>query len=112
MKPTPMSERIAGKLYSTMTARLLAAGPRIDGPQEQFGNTFLFRIPDGEYFATHETFFNSRRDRIEPLTRDRAITLWARLPKKLAAFGAAFPDPRAEGGADGNKIPEMLRMAA
>lgn len=94
MKPAQMSERIAGKLYNTETAKLLAAGPRIDGPEEQFGNTFLFRGPDGDYFATHEGFLDNRRDKLEPLTRDRAITLWARLPKKLAAFGAAFPDPR------------------
>jgi hypothetical protein len=104
MKLVQMSERIVGKLYDTATARLLAAGPRIDGPREEFGNTFLFCTPDGDYFATHETFFNSRRDRIEPLTRDRAIILWARLPKKLAVFGAAFPDSR--------ESSEMLRKAA
>ncbi|MGH7601105.1 MAG: hypothetical protein ACREOI_32515 [bacterium] len=104
MKPTQMSERIGGNFHSTITARLLAAGPRIDLGEEQFGSTFLFRSPDGEYFATHETFFDSRRDRLEPLTRDRAITLWARLPKKLAGFDVAFPDPR--------KSLEMLKMAA
>jgi hypothetical protein len=58
--------------------------------QEQFGNTFLFRSPDDEYFALHQGFLDSRRDKLEPLTRDRAIELWAKLPQKLIKFDRAF----------------------
>jgi hypothetical protein len=45
---------------------------------------------DGEFFATHQTFFDSRRDKLEPLTQDRAIALWAKLPQKLVRFDRAF----------------------
>jgi hypothetical protein len=85
-----MSTVIAGKLYSTMKAKVLAVGPRVNSPREQFGNTFLFRSPEGEYFATHQGFLDNRRDKLEPLTRDRAIDLWANLPQKLVKFDRAF----------------------
>ena len=94
MKVTQMSETIGGKFYSTLGARILAAGPRIDSPQEQFGNSFLFRSADGEYFAAHQGFLDCRRDKIEPLTRDRAIVLWAQLSQKLTSFDSAFLDSR------------------
>lgn len=94
MKPTPMSETIGGKIYDTSTAKILAAGPCIDWPKEQFGNSFLFRSPEGEYFVVHQGFLDNRRDKLESLTRDRAIELWAKLPQKLASFDAAFSNSR------------------
>lgn len=91
--PENMSAVINRKRYSTETATLLAGDDYWDGHNyERRGrNTFLYRAPKGAYFAVYRTCWQGEFDRIDPLTREEAITLFEELREKRVEFNEAFP---------------------
>ena len=95
MKPSENMEQIIGKVrYRVSDATLLAHDCYCDGRNmESDGlNTFLYKTPQGRYFAVHMTLWQGERDYIEPLTEEDAYELYERLPEKEIAVEKAFPD--------------------
>ncbi len=78
MKPRSMSQVIDRKRYNTDTATLLSGDDYWDGHNwERSGrNTFLFRTPNGAYFAQHLTCWQGEADTLEPLTEGEAVALY------------------------------------
>ncbi len=94
MKPTAMIQVIGGKRYNTETATLIASDAYWDGHNfERSGrNTFLFRTAKGNYFIQVRTCWQGERDRLEPVSRNDAISLWENeLPEHEVGFEEAFP---------------------
>ena len=89
-----MSWVVAGKRYCTDTATLIAHDEYWNGHTwEQDGrNTFLFRTPEGNFFAQHQTLLPGETDKIVPLEISEAISLYQSLHKKEVPFGVAFPN--------------------
>ena len=98
MQPENMNWVVAGKRYRTDRATLLAHDAYWNGYScEQGGrNTFLFRTPNGNFFAQHQTLLPSEINRIVPLETNEAISLYQSLRKKEVPFRVAFPDIRAQ----------------
>lgn len=98
MQVQEMTEVIGGKRYSTKTATLIASDAYWDGHNyERKGrNTFLFRTPNGRYFAQHRTQWQSELDRLEPLEQDEAIRLYETLQEKEIPFEEAFSGVKIE----------------
>jgi hypothetical protein len=64
---------------------------------EQGGrNTFLFRTPKGEFFAQHQTLLPGEINKIVPLERNEAISLYQSLRVKEVPFKVVFPDVKLE----------------
>ena len=97
MRPMPMTAWISGKRYSTQASTLVAHDNYWDGETwERDGrNTFLFRGPDGRFFAQHRVrsfdCTDGLHDTLEPLEEVTAIPLFWELPVKEHEFPAAFP---------------------
>ena len=93
MKPTTLTAIIDRKRYSTTTATLLSGDDHWDGNnfERQGRNTFLYRTPNGSYFATHLTRWEGELDRIEPLTIDEATSMYESHEVPRGTFAEAFP---------------------
>ncbi len=98
MQPEDMTWVVAGKLYRTNKATLIAHDAYWNGYScEQAGrNTFLFRTPNGSFFAQHQTLLPGETNRIVPLETNEAMSLYQSLQKKEVPFGVAFPRIKAE----------------
>jgi len=98
MQPENMVWVAAGKRYRTETATLIAHDAYWNGYScEQGGrNTFLFRTPNGNFFAQHQSLLRGETNKITPLDINEAIALYQSLPKKEVPFRVAFPVIAAE----------------
>jgi hypothetical protein len=100
MQPLNMTYVVAGKRYRTDTATLIAHDAYWNGYKwEQGGcNTFLFRTPNGNFFAQHQTLLPHEVEtgKIAPLEIDEAVSLYHSLYKKEVPFVVAFPDVNVE----------------
>jgi len=87
-----MQQIIEGKLYDTDTATLIASDRYWDGSNwERHGrNTYLYKTPNGRFFAHHTTCWQGERNYIEPLTREDAKRLYEELPECEQDFEEAF----------------------
>ena len=99
MQPQNMTWVVAGKRYSTDTATLIAHDVYWNGYHfEQGGrNTFLFRTPNGNFFAQYQTLLPGEINKITPLETNEALHLYQSLRKKEVPFRVAFPCIKAEG---------------
>lgn len=93
MRPGDMNQVIGGKRYRTETATLIASDAYWDGHNfERRGrNTFLFKTPNGHYFAQLQTQWQGENDRLEPLDQSEAVSLYESLQEKEVDFADAFP---------------------
>ncbi|OGN94452.1 MAG: hypothetical protein A2Z75_03600 [Chloroflexi bacterium RBG_13_50_10] len=93
MQPEEMTWVVAGKRYRTDKATLIAHDEYWNGYScEQGGrNTFLFRTPNGNFFAQHQTLLQGEINRIVPLKTNEAISLYQSLHRKEVPFRIAFP---------------------
>ena len=100
MQPQNMIWVVAGKRYRTATATLIAHDEYWNGYNcEQGGrNTFLFRTPNGNFFAQHQTLLPHEVEtgKIVPLEVDEAVSLYHSLYKKEVPFAVAFPFVKVE----------------
>jgi hypothetical protein len=93
MQPLNMSWVAAGYRYRTDKATLIAHDEYWNGHSwEQGGcNTFLFRTPNGNFFAQYQTLLPVQTGRIVPSKVDEAVSLYYSLYKKEVPFVVAFP---------------------
>jgi hypothetical protein len=100
MQPINMIWVVAGKQYRTDKATLVAHDAYWNGYHfEQGGrNTFLFRTPNGNFFAQHQTLLPHEVEtgKIVPLEVDEAVSLYHSLYKKEVPFAVAFPVVKVE----------------
>jgi hypothetical protein len=98
MQPENMVWVVAGKRYRTDKATLIAHDEYWNGYSSEQGgrNTFLFRTPNGNFFAQHQTLLPGETNRIVPLERNEAMSLYQSLRRKEVPFRVAFPDVKAE----------------
>ena len=100
MQPINMTWVVAGKQYRTDKATLIAHDAYWNGYHfEQGGrNTFLFRTPNGNFFAQHQTLLPHEVEtgKIVPLEVDEAVSLYHSLYKKEVPFAVAFPVVKVE----------------
>jgi hypothetical protein len=98
MNARSMNQVIGGKRYKTETATLLASDAYWDGHNwERSGrNTFLFRAPNGGYFAQYQTCWQGENDKLMPLDQAEAIQLFESLHEKEVDFEEAFPGVKVE----------------
>jgi len=92
MKPQTISMVINGKRYDTEKAILIAGNDHWDGNNhDRYGrNTFLYRTHKGNYFCVHQTLWQGERDRIKPLTKEEAMSMFEVLTEHRVSFEAAF----------------------
>jgi len=93
MQPQNMIWVAAGKRYRTDTATLIAHDEYWNGHHfEQNGrNTFLFRTPNGNFFAQYQTLLPGEINRITPLEANEALRLYQSLHRKEVPFRVVFP---------------------
>lgn len=94
MMPNPSMEATVNKVrYRVGNSTLLAHDSYWDGTGYVRGgrNVFLYRSPNGRYFAVRLTQWEGERDRIEPLDVEAAYALYERLPEKELPVEEAFP---------------------
>jgi hypothetical protein len=98
MEPENMTWVVGGKQYRTNKATLVAHDEYWNGYScEQGGrNTFLFRTPKGDFFAQHQTLLPSEINKIVPLERNEAMSLYQSLHVKEVPFRVVFPDLKIE----------------
>ena len=98
MQPLNMAWVAAGKRYCTNTATLIAHDAYWNGHSWEQGscNTFLFRTPNGNFFAQYQTLLPVETGKIVPLEMDEAVSLYHSLYKKEVPFAVAFPDVKVE----------------
>jgi hypothetical protein len=98
MQPQNMIWVAAGKRYRTDTATLVAHDVYWNGHQfEQAGrNTFLFRTPNGNFFAQYQTLLLGEINKITPLETNEALQLYQSLHKKEVPFRVVFPHIKAQ----------------
>ena len=98
MQPREKIEVIDHKRYNTETATLIAGDDYWDGHNfERSGRqTFLYRTPKGNYFATYQTCWQGELDRLVPMSQDVAVTLFEELEEKRLDFEDAFPGVKIE----------------
>jgi hypothetical protein len=91
--PKEMTSIINHKRYSTATATLIAGDDYYDGHNfERKGrNTFLYRTPEGSYFAVYLTRWQDEQNRVEALEPKAAADLYGRLSERRLTFEEAFP---------------------
>lgn len=87
-----MKQIIDRKVYDTETATLIASNRFWDGSNFERGgrNTYLYKTPNGRYFAHHTTQWQGERDSIEAMTTEEAKKLYEELPEHDLDFEAAF----------------------
>lgn len=93
MQPRRMNWVIDGRRYRTDKATLLAHDAYWNNHNwEQNGrNVFLFRTPNGNFFAQHQSVLPGESDSIKPLTTDEAVDLYNSLMVKEVPFVVGFP---------------------
>ena len=93
MQPENMTWVMAGKRYRTDRATLIAHDEYWNGYNcEQRGrNTFLFRTPNGNFFAQYQTLLPGEVNRITPLDTTEAIALYQSLRVREVPFRVVFP---------------------
>jgi len=93
MQPQNMIWVAAGKRYRTDTATLIAHDEYWNGHHfEQNGrNTFLFRTPNGNFFAQYQTLLPGEINKITPLETNEALRLYQSLHRKEVPFRVVFP---------------------
>ena len=94
MHPSETMEAIIGRVrYRVNGSTLLAHDEYWDGSnyERQGRNTFLYRSPNGRYFAVHLTMWQGEADAIEPLGEDEAYELYESLPEREVPPEEAFP---------------------
>ncbi|MDH4067429.1 MAG: hypothetical protein OEU97_00665 [Dehalococcoidia bacterium] len=100
MQPQNMTWVVAGKRYRTDKATLIAHDEYWNGYSwEQGGrNTFLFRTPNGNFFAQYQTLLPHEVEtgEIVPLEINEAVSLYHSLYKKEVPFAVAFPFVKAQ----------------
>jgi hypothetical protein len=98
MQPQNMIWVVAGKRYHTDKATLIAHDAYWNGHSwEQDGrNTFLFKTPNGNFFAQYQTLLPGEINKIAPLEINEAIALYQSLHKKEVPFRVVFPYIKAE----------------
>lgn len=98
MQPENMVWVVAGKRYCTDESTLIAHDEYWNGYNcEQGGrNTFLFRTPNGNFFAQHQTLVLGEVNRITPLDTTEAIALYQSLRVKEVPFRVVFPNLKVE----------------
>lgn len=92
MNPISMTEVIAGKKYSTDTAKIVAHDAYWDGSNhERSGrNTYLYKTRKGSFFLLNLTQWQGERDNIEPLSKEQAREFWDDLREKEMTYEEAF----------------------
>ncbi len=98
MQPRNINWVAAGKRYRTDTATLIAHNSYWNGHswEQDSRNIFLFRTPNGNFFAQYQTLLPGEFDRVTPLEINEAISLYQSLLKKEVPFVVAFPDVKVE----------------
>lgn len=98
MQPANMAWIVAGKRYRTDRATLVAHDAYWNGHNYEQGgrNTFLFKTPNGNFFAQHQTLLQGETDKIRPLETNQAVALYQSLRKKEVPFRVVFPFIKAE----------------
>ena len=98
MTEAKLQQVIAGKRYNTETAAMIANDAFWDGSNhERHGrNTYLYRTPKGNCFATHHTQWQGEADTIEPLTQAAAQEMFEGLRIQEVDFDEAFPNAKAD----------------
>ena len=93
MEPGKMKAVIGGVRYDTEKAQIIAHDCFWDGHNmERNGrNTYLYKTPNGRFFAVHLTLWQGERDSIEPLSKDEAMELYEQLPEHEMEFEESFP---------------------
>jgi hypothetical protein len=93
MQPEDMTWVVGGKRYRTDKSTLIAHDEYWNGYScEQGGrNTFLFRTPNGDFFAQYQTLLPGETNRIAPLGINEAMSLYQSLHSKEVPFRVAFP---------------------
>jgi hypothetical protein len=89
---------VAGKRYRTDKAALVAHDAYWNGYScEQGGrNTFLFKTPNGNFFAQYQTLLQGEINKITPMEINEAMSLYQSLRKKEVPFRVVFPSIKAE----------------
>lgn len=87
-----MKQVINGKEYNTETAILVASDRYWDGSNFERGgrNTYLYKTPNGRYFAHHTTQWQGERNTLEALTVESAKALYEDLSEHEAEYAEAF----------------------
>jgi len=98
MQPQNMIWVAAGKRYRTDKSTLVAHDAYWNGYNcEQGGrNTFLFKTPNGNFFAQYQTLLQGEINKITPLEINEALSLYQSLQKKEVPFRVVFPCIKAE----------------
>lgn len=94
MWPSENMERIVDRVrYRVRGSTLLAHDCYWDGRNwERNGrNRFLYRTPNGRYFAVYLTMWQDERDALVPLTVEEAADLYEELPEHEVEWQEAFP---------------------
>ncbi|MGA2671089.1 MAG: hypothetical protein ABSF21_06735 [Dehalococcoidia bacterium] len=93
MQPLNMNWVVGGKRYRTDKATLIAHDAYWNGHSWEQGscNTFLFRTPNGNFFAQYQTLLPVETGKIVPLVVDEAVSQYHSLYKKEVPFAVAFP---------------------
>lgn len=99
--PENMTRIIDRKRYSTETATLISGDDYWDGHNwERRGrNSFLYRTPNGAYFAVHLTQWQGENDSLQPLTEGEAIDMYESHAEDgdcRLRYEEAFPDVEVE----------------
>ena len=89
-----MKKIIAGKIYDTETAELIADNEFADGTNRMKSgrSTSLYKTRKGNFFAHHETCWQGERDTIEPLTIKQAKEYYEELDNE-AEWPTEFGTP-------------------
>ncbi|WP_440950571.1 hypothetical protein [Methanosphaerula subterraneus] len=94
-----MQKTIYGKVYDTEQSVLLARGTFIDGHTSdgriRKGTKELYRSDKGQFFLSHTTQWESKRNYIESVSIDGAKKLYATLPEHTVPFTEAFAEQQA-----------------
>lgn len=87
-----MKQVINGKEYNTETAILVASDRYWDGSNFERGgrNTYLYKTPNGRYFAHHTTQWQGERNTLEALTVESAKALYEDLSEHEVEYAEAF----------------------
>jgi len=93
MQPINMIWVVAGKRYRTDKATLVAHDAYWNGYNYEQGgrNTFLFKTPNGNFFAQNQTLLQGEINKVTPLDINEALSLYQSLGKKEVPFRVVFP---------------------
>ncbi len=93
MERIQMQRVIHGIRYDTEKATVIAHDVYWDGHNfERHGrNTWLYRTPNGRYFAVTGTLWQGERDILTPLSPEEARRMYEQLPEHEVPYEEAFP---------------------